>query len=457
MEESKKCSSKGHNKNNANFYCPNCNIYICKNCEISHANLFQNHNLLELNNNIKDIFTGICEKENHNEKLEFFCKTHNELCCVSCLCVIKGKGKGQHSSCEVCYLEDIKEDKKNSLINNIKLLEELSNKLDESINNLKNYFQKIDERKENLKQKFMNIFTKLRNALNEREDEILKDIDNEFNKNFIKEDFMKTAEKLPKSVKKSLENGKIINNEWEDENKLNFIIYNCISIENNIKNINLVNDKIEKCQNVENNNVHIWYEDNNFDDEINHLLEIIKYIAKNDKLNAFIKEKEIKNELSSLKNIKKLYGIITENKLSKFYSSNTPFYILSRCNENKCLDNVSSGGINTSPHLWDYQSGNFNQIFVLIKNEDETFSIKNDHSGYYLGMEQLGEEWKIVSREKGKNLQKYEIIYSGEKDYILFMNENGKIIDLIKNKTDNGEKIEPNNFTNSYGQQRKLY
>ena len=455
MEESKKCSSKGHNKNNANFYCPNCNIYICKNCEISHANLFQNHNLLELNNNIKDIFTGICEKENHNEKLEYFCKTHNELCCVSCLCVIKGKGKGQHSSCEVCYLEDIKEDKKNSLINNIKLLEELSNKLDESINNLKNYFQKIDERKENLKQKFMNIFTKLRNALNEREDEILKDIDNEFNKNFIKEDFMKTAEKLPKSVKKSLENGKIINNEWENENKLNFIIYNCINIENNIKNINLVNDNIEKFQNVENINVHIWYEDNNFDDEINHLLEIIKYIAKNDKLNAFIKEKEIQEELLMLKNIKKLHGIITENKLSKYYSSNTPFYILSRCNENKCLDTTSKR-INTSPHLWEFVKGNINQIFVLIKNDDGTFSIKNKSSGYFLGMEKSNEEWKIVSRKKGENLQKFEIIYSGEKDYILFVNENGKIIDLIDNKTDNGDKIEPNNFTNSQGQQWKL-
>ena len=158
-----------------------------------------------------------------------------------------------------------------------------------------------------------------------------------------------------------------------------------------------------------------------------------------------------------LKNIKKLHGIITENKLSKYYSSNTPFYILSRCNEKKCLDTPNNGGINTSPHLWEFIKGNINQIFVLIKNDDGTFSIKNKSSGYFLGMEKSNEEWKIVSRKKGENLQKFEIIYSGEKDYILFMNENGKIIDLIDNKTDNGDKIEPNNFTNSQGQQWELF
>ena len=199
-------------------------------------------------------------KNNHNEKLEFFCKTHNELCCLSCLCVLKSKGKGQHSSCDACFIEDIKEQKKNSLVNNIKILEDLSNKLDESINKLKNYFKKIDERKENLELKFMKIFTKLRNALNGREDEILKDIDNEFDKNFIKEDFIKTAEKLPKNVKKSLENGKATNSKWEDENKLNFIIHNCINIEKDIINIKIVNDNIEKCKDSEINNIHIWYE-----------------------------------------------------------------------------------------------------------------------------------------------------------------------------------------------------
>ena len=57
----------------------------------------------------------------------------------------------QHSSCNLCVIEGIKEEKKNSLINNIKYLEDLSSKLGESIANLKKYFKKIEERKENLK------------------------------------------------------------------------------------------------------------------------------------------------------------------------------------------------------------------------------------------------------------------------------------------------------------------
>ena len=172
----KNCSSKEHDKMEAIQYCYNCKIFLCKKCETYHSYLFQNHFLNKLDKNIKDSFTGYCTKNNHNELLEFFCKTHNELCCVSCLCALKGKGKGEHSSCKVCYLEDIKEIKKNKLKDNINILEELSIKMDESINKIKNAFNIINERKEKIKMKFMDIFTKLRNALNKREDEILTNL-----------------------------------------------------------------------------------------------------------------------------------------------------------------------------------------------------------------------------------------------------------------------------------------
>ena len=68
---------------------------------------------------------------------------------------------------------------------NINILQELSVKMEESINNIKNAYNKINERKETINKKYMDIFTKLRNALNQREDEILKDIDNEFKKYFL--------------------------------------------------------------------------------------------------------------------------------------------------------------------------------------------------------------------------------------------------------------------------------
>ena len=412
----------------------------------------------ELNKDIKEIFTGFCQKEKHNEELEFFCKTHNELCCASCLCVIKEKGKGQHSSCNSCVIEEIKEEKKNSLINNIKYLEDLSNKLGESIDNLKKYFKNIEERKENLKNKFMKIFTNLRNALNNREDEIMLEIENEFERSFFKEDIIKTAEKLPNNVKNSIENGKMINNIWDDQNKLNFIIYNCLNIENNIKDIKLINDNIEKCKDSE-KKIHIKYEEKNFDDEVKDLLQIIKYFATEDKLNIFIKQKEIEKENNDLKQrIKKIYTIndnIIKNITSKFYESNTSFSIRSCCDERTCLDTPSCGE-NISPHLWEYIKSNKNQIFSLIKNKDGTYSIKNSSSGYFLGMEISNEKWKIVSRKKGENYQKFKLIYGGEKDHIIFLNEKGKVIDLINMKTSKGENIEPNDLTFSLGQQWKL-
>ena len=111
----KKCSSKEHDNMRVILYCYNCQIYLCKKCEIFHSNLFKNHSLFKFDQDLKDMFTGYCQKLNHNQLLEFYCKTHNELCCASCICALKGKGKGKHSSCKICFLEDIKENKKNNL------------------------------------------------------------------------------------------------------------------------------------------------------------------------------------------------------------------------------------------------------------------------------------------------------------------------------------------------------
>ena len=45
-----------------------------------------------------------------------------------------------------------------------------------------NIFEKIIEDKEQLKIKISQIFNKIRNALNEREDELISEVDNKFNK-----------------------------------------------------------------------------------------------------------------------------------------------------------------------------------------------------------------------------------------------------------------------------------
>ena len=51
---------------------------------------------------------------------------HNKLCCAECIAKLKDEGCGQHSDCEICFLKDIENDKKNKLKDNIKCLEDIS-------------------------------------------------------------------------------------------------------------------------------------------------------------------------------------------------------------------------------------------------------------------------------------------------------------------------------------------
>ena len=236
----KKCSSKEHQEIKAIFYCQICKIYMCNKCESIHQKLFSNHSPYNLNENINEIFTGICKEENHLNSLDYFCKNHNVLCCAACISKIKGKGNGQHADCEICFIEDIKDTKKNKLKDNIKLLEDLSNTLNQSIINLKNILEKNEKDKEQLKSNIQNIFTKLRSVLNDREDELLIEVDKNFDNIFSNKNFDKEGENLPKKVNKFLDKGKIIDKDWKDDN-LKLMINDCINIENNIEYINKIN------------------------------------------------------------------------------------------------------------------------------------------------------------------------------------------------------------------------
>ena len=141
----KKCSLIKHSESEAISYCQQCKIYLCNKCHNLHPEVLDNHNLICLDKDLNDFFIDICKHEGHNNKLEFFCKNHNTLCCLGCVCKIRVDGYGQHSNCNCCYINDIKEEKKNKLKENINHLEELSNKFEKSINELKNIFEKIDK------------------------------------------------------------------------------------------------------------------------------------------------------------------------------------------------------------------------------------------------------------------------------------------------------------------------
>ena len=108
-----KCSCKNHVEIDAIIYCQECRIYMCNKCEKLHSELLQNHHSINLDKNIKDLFTGYCKEQNHTMKLNYFCINHNQLCCAACLCKIKGEGKdGLHKDCKACLIEEIKIEKK---------------------------------------------------------------------------------------------------------------------------------------------------------------------------------------------------------------------------------------------------------------------------------------------------------------------------------------------------------
>ena len=275
MEGQKKCSTKEHIENNAISHCQICKINMCNKCEKIHSTILPAHHIYNLNEDIKEIFTGFCKEENHSDKLLYFCKVHNQLCCAACLCKIKGEGNGQHNECNACFIKEIESEKKNKLKENIKCLEELSNTLEQSINELKNSFEKINKNKEEFKLKIQKIFTNIRNALNDREDQLLSEVDKYFDDTFGNEDIIKDCGKLPNKIKISLEKGKKIDKEWIN-NELNSNINDCINIENNIKDINVIKENVKKF-NVNNNNENLFGPNDN---EINIFLDTIKVFGK---------------------------------------------------------------------------------------------------------------------------------------------------------------------------------
>jgi len=292
-----KCSSLNHKEIDALLYCHECNIYMCNKCDKFHSEIFQNHNIIKLEkgNNIKEVFTGFCKEKTHKDEIQYFCKKHNLLCCAKCITKLKGKENGQHSDCDICFIEDIENEKRNKLKENINSLENISLDLNKKINELKIIYDKIEKSKEELKSNIQKIFTKLRCALNYREDELLEEVDKIFNELYINEEIIKDSDKLPNKIKFSLEKGKEIENNWNNNN-LTLLINNCINIENNIKNIQLLNDNLGKI-----NNLKIDIKFYPQEEGINKFINSIKIFGKISNTNINENSLQESNETSKLK------------------------------------------------------------------------------------------------------------------------------------------------------------
>ena len=205
-----KCSFEDHKNIDAIKYCQECNIYLCNKCEKVHLGFFKNHHILPLEKDKDELFTGYCKEKSHPNILNYFCKDHNDLCCANCIAKIKTRENGKHFDCNVCDINDICDEKKKNLSNNIKSLENLSNKFKLLKNNLEKNMEEIDKNKEEIKVEIQKVFTKIREELNNREDHLLIEVDQIYEKEFNVRniDNILKEKKLDEKIKIFIDKGK---------------------------------------------------------------------------------------------------------------------------------------------------------------------------------------------------------------------------------------------------------
>ena len=105
--------------------------------------------------------------------------------------------------CEVCIIEEIKEQKISLFEENLKKLKYMSFSIESSIEQLKLIYQNINEKKEQIEIIIQKTFTKIRNYINNREEELLSEINNKYDNIGFKESIIKISEKLPEKIKKT--------------------------------------------------------------------------------------------------------------------------------------------------------------------------------------------------------------------------------------------------------------
>ena len=244
----KKCSFEEHKNIDAVDYCSECDIYICEKCKDYHRFLIENHHNKKLvNKENNEINNELCYENNHENKLEYFCKTHNKMCCIACVTKIKGSGKGQHSNCDICFIKDIKEEKKYILKQNLLYLDNKS-LIDSLINKTKEAYKEISDKKEKLKCKIQKLFTKIRNEINNREDHLLNKVDQVFTKLFFNKNLNKYIDNIMAQINLSQNKGKNLLNEFDNNNDNNLInlINDCVKIEKNINEIKSIEEYYQK-------------------------------------------------------------------------------------------------------------------------------------------------------------------------------------------------------------------
>ena len=426
----KKCTSKEDENIDAISYCGECKIYMCNKCEKFHFKLFSTHQTYNLDKQNDDIFTGYCNESNHREKLNYFCKNHNILCCSTCLCKLQKDGIGLHKDCEVCFIEDIKKEKEEKIKLNRNYLEDLSKSLQDSIDNLKILYEKITKNKEELKLEIQKVFTKIRNELNNREDKLLLEVDEKFNDIYCDESILSQCEKLPKRVKLSLEKGKNIELK---EGKLASFINECINIENNIKDINIINENINKYKKGKDMEIKFDY-----NEQLNLIFEIINefgiilvndiYVIdstiinkdkeKHDIIIKWLKQKTNKNIIKFEKIFIMSINGDSSKDFHKYCDNKGATLTLIKTTKNKIF-----GGF--TPFNWESKTGNkcdkSDQTFIFSLNLMKKYDLINKEKNAIYFRENIGPAFGGTDLQIDSNMKKGKT-YSNE--YTNFLSNN---------------------------------
>ena len=304
----------------------------------------------------------ICNEHNHLSKYEYFCKTHNKLCCVKCIAKIKDENNGQHKDCDITSLKEIKIEKERKFEDNYNKLKEISNNLEKTINQFKVLIEQINKNKEELILEIQKVFTKIRTALNEREDELLSKVKEIYESSFFDEEIVKESEKLPIKVKQSLESIKDIKEIKDKENELSSEINYYIEFENNLNRLDELNKSIIKCNSNKSKII--------FDYNKNEIENIIKKFGKIEKKDMELVYNNLAEQIfQELKfygfdlGKQQMIGLIKENNFNK---ENVQNYINERISD-QIYDNLSKSN--------DVDFNNNSKEEVLNKIKELNFNV----------------------------------------------------------------------------------
>ena len=256
------------------------------------------------------------------------------------------------------------------------------------------------------------------------------------------DEIVKESEKLPNKIKSSLDKGKLIDNEWNDNNKLIFNINICINIENSIKNLNLIDEKIKQSKSEQEKNNEFYMEQESYDN----LIKIIKSFG--EIYNKFNIDSLI---LKNQEDIYKLYALIsTQIKINNMK-------ILYRASKDGfSLNNLKNKIDNKSNLIFLFFAGN-NKIFgsyikAKINVQHDTYT--NDENAFAFSLNNNKIYKILISKYSIRFFDGYPVLIgntgnsngfykSGENIYDKSLLNTPKIYDFQKNNelTENESKF----------------